>query len=52
MDGWREGGKEGGRYEWMEGGREGNFCKVKSVDDNCREWVECMSVASGIYGCG
>ena len=24
-----------------------NLCKVKSMDDNCGEWVECMSVASG-----
>ena len=23
------------------------FCKVKSMDDNCGEWVECMGVASG-----
>ena len=22
-------------------------CKVKSMDDNCGEWVECMDVASG-----
>ena len=43
-----------------------NLCKVKSMDDNCGEWVECMGVASGcgeqevgvangsggIYGCG
>ena len=21
-------------------------CKVKSMDDNCGEWVECMGVAS------
>ena len=21
--------------------------KVQSMDDNCREWVECMGVASG-----
>ena len=25
-------------------------CKVKSMDDNCGEWVECMGVASGC-GC-
>ena len=24
-----------------------NLCKVKSMDDNCGEWVECMGVASG-----
>ena len=24
-----------------------NLCKVQSMDDNCGEWVECMSVASG-----
>ena len=24
-----------------------NLCKVQSMDDNCREWVECMGVASG-----
>ena len=24
-----------------------NLCKVQSMDDNCEEWVECMSVASG-----
>ena len=38
-----------------------NLCKVKSMDDNCGEWVECMGVVSrwvwlvgvgGIYGCG
>ena len=23
------------------------LCKVKSMDDNCGEWVECMGVASG-----
>ena len=23
------------------------FIQVKSMDDNCGEWVECMSVASG-----
>ena len=23
------------------------MCKVKSMDDNCGEWVECMGVASG-----
>ena len=38
------------------------FSKVKSMDDNCGEWVECMGVVSrrwvwlvgvgGIYGCG
>ena len=22
------------------------------MDDNCGEWVECMGVASGVYGCG
>ena len=27
-----------------------NLCKVKSMDDNCGEWVECMGVASGC-GC-
>ena len=35
--------------------------QVKSMDDNCGEWVECMGVArrwvwlvgvGGIYGCG
>ena len=39
-----------------------NFAQVESMDDNCREWVECMGVVSrrrvwlvevgGIYGCG
>ena len=39
-----------------------SMCKVKSMDDNCREWVECMGVVSRrwvwlvgvgeIYGCG
>ena len=39
-----------------------NFAQVKSMDDNCGEWVECMGVVSrrrvwlvgvgGIYGCG
>ena len=39
-----------------------NLCKVKSMDDNCGEWAECMGVVSrrrvwlvgagGIYGCG
>ena len=24
-----------------------NFAQVKSMDDNCGEWVECMGVASG-----
>ena len=24
-----------------------NLCKVKSMDDICGEWVECMGVASG-----
>ena len=24
-----------------------NFAQVKSMDDNCREWVECIGVASG-----
>ena len=24
-----------------------NLCKVKSMDDNCGEWVECMGVFSG-----
>ena len=24
-----------------------NLCKVKSMDDNCGEWVECMGVAGG-----
>ena len=24
-----------------------NFAQVKSMDDNCGEWVECMDVASG-----
>ena len=24
-----------------------NLCKVKSMNDNCGEWVECMGVASG-----
>ena len=38
------------------------LAQVKSMDDNCGEWVECMGVASGcgeqevgvggIYGCG
>ena len=40
-----------------------NLCKVKSMDDNCGEWVECMGVGVvsrrwvwlvgvvGIYGC-
>ena len=38
-----------------------NLCKVKSMDDNCGEWVECMGMISrrwvwlvgvgGIYGC-
>ena len=23
------------------------LCKVKSMDDNCGEWVECMGVVSG-----
>ena len=23
-----------------------NLCKVQSMDDNCREWVECMGVVS------
>ena len=23
-----------------------NFAQVKSMDDNCGEWVECMGVAS------
>ena len=23
------------------------FAQVKSMDDNCGEWVECMGVASG-----
>ena len=27
-----------------------NLCKVKSMDDNCGELVECMGVASGC-GC-
>ena len=39
-----------------------NCSKVKSMDDNCGEWVECIGVVSrsrvwlvgvgGIYGCG
>ena len=39
-----------------------NFAQVKSMDDNCGEWVECMGLVSrrwvwlvgvgGIYGCG
>ena len=24
-----------------------NFAQVKSMDDNCGKWVECMGVASG-----
>ena len=24
-----------------------NFAQVKSMDDNCGEWVECMGVATG-----
>ena len=24
-----------------------NFAQIKSMDDNCGEWVECMAVASG-----
>ena len=24
-----------------------NFAQVQIMDDNCGEWVECMSVASG-----
>ena len=24
-----------------------NFAQVKSMDDNCGEWVECMGVVSG-----
>ena len=32
------------------------LCNVKSMDDNCGEWVECMGVASGCgyqeVGCG
>ena len=31
----------------MESGWNVWVCKVKSMDDNCGEWVECMGVASG-----
>ena len=32
---------------YIEMHREPHTCKVKSMDDNCGEWVECMGVASG-----
>ena len=32
------------RRVWLVGGIYG---KLKSMDDNCGEWVECMCVASG-----
>ena len=44
----------GGGCGWQEAGVASgwnvlllNFAQVKSMDDNCGEWVECMGVASG-----
>ena len=45
-EGKREGASEGGRKGRREGG-ERERERVKSMDDNCGEWVECMGVASG-----
>ena len=52
--GYQEVGVVGRRRVWLAGGiygcgyqEVGVVAQVKSMDDNCGEWVECMGVASG-----